>query len=82
MIFSNNTIQVESLSDFFKNVGEKGFIVSKKMAKNVIKNPTRALDITANIARVAASRNPENVISILLITIYNTGKGLYMSKFV
>ena len=30
------------------------------MAKNVLKNPHRALDITANIATAAASRNPKN----------------------
>ena len=54
------------------------------MAKNVLKNPTRALDITANIATAAASRNPKNVMSTLpeLITFYNTGIGFYLGKFV
>ena len=54
------------------------------MAKIVLKNPARALDITANIATAAASRNPKNVMSTLpeLITFYNTGKGLYLGKFV
>ena len=84
MIVSDNTIQAEGLGDFFKNLGKKGLNVSKKMAKNVLKNPTRALDITANIATAAASRNPKNVMSTLpeLITFYNTGKGLYLGKFV
>ena len=84
MIVSDNTIQAESLGDFFKNLSKKGFNVSKKMVKNVLKNPTRALDITANIATAAASRNPKNVMSTLpeLITFYNTGKGLYLGKFV
>ena len=84
MIVSDNTIQAEGLGDFFKNLGKKGLNVSKKMAKNVLKNPTRALDITANIGTAAASRNPKNVMSTLpeLITFYNTVKGLYLGKFV
>ena len=54
------------------------------MAKSLLKNPSRALDITTNIATAAASRNPKNVTSTLpeLITFYNTGKGLYLGKFV
>ena len=54
------------------------------MAKNVLKNPSRSLDITANIATAAVSRKPQNVMSTLpeLITFYNTGKGLYLGKFV
>ena len=84
MIVSDNTIQAEGLGDFFKNLGKKGLNVSKKMAKNVLKNPTRALDITANIATAAASRDPKNVMSTLpeLITFYNTGAGLYLGRFV
>ena len=49
MIVSDNVIQAESLSDFFKNLGKEGLNVSKKMAKNVISNPRRALDLTAKI---------------------------------
>ena len=84
MIVSDNTIQAEGLGDFFKNLGKKGFNVSKKMAKNVLKNLSRALDITANIATAAASRNTKNVMSTLpeLISFYNTGKGLYLGKVV
>ena len=84
VIASDNTIQAEDLGDFFKNLGKKGLNVSKKMVKNVLKNSSRALDITANIATAAASRNPKNVMSTLpeLITFYNTGKGLYFGKFV
>ena len=61
MIVSDNTIQAEELSDFFKVLAEKGINVSKKMAKNVLKNPSRALDITTNIATSAAIRNPRHV---------------------
>ena len=47
MIVSDNTIQAEGLGDFFKNLGKKGLNISKKMAKNVLSNPGRALDLTA-----------------------------------
>ena len=84
MIVTDNTIQAEGLGDFFKNLGKKGFNVSKKMAKNVLSNPGRALDLTAKIATAAASRNSKQALSTLpeLITFYNTGKGLYLGKFV
>ena len=87
MIVSDNVIQAEGLGDFFKNLGKKGLNVlnvSKKMAKNVLSNPGRALDLTAKIATPAASRNSKQTLSTLpeLITFYNTGKGLYLSKFV
>ena len=53
------------------------------MAKNVLCNPRRALDLRAKIA-TAASRNSKQALSTLskLITFYNTGKGLYLGKFV
>ena len=84
MIVSDNTIKAEGLGSFFKNLGKKGLNVSKKMAKNVISNPGRALDLTAKIATAAASRNSKQALSTLpeLITFYNTGKGLYLGKFV
>ena len=84
MIVSDNVIQAEGLDEFFKNLGKKGLSVSKKMAKNVLSNPGRALDLTAKIATAAASRNSKQALSTLpeLITFYNTGKGLYLSKFV
>ena len=78
MIVSDNVIQAEGLGDFFKNLGKKGLNVSKKMAKNVLSNPGRALDLTAKIATAAASRNFKQALSTLpeLITVNNTGKGL------
>ena len=84
MTVSDDTIQAECLGDFFKNLGKKGLKVSKKMAKNVLSNPGRALDLAAKIATAAASRNSKQVLSTLpeLITFYNTGKGLYSGKFV
>ena len=84
MIVSDNVIQAESLGDFLKHLGKKGIDVSKKMAKNVLSNPGRALDLTAKIATAAASRNSKQALSTLpeLIKFYNTGKGLYLGKFV
>ena len=84
MTISDNTIEAEGLSDFFKNLGKKGLNVSKKMAKIVLSNPGRALDLTAKTATAAASRNSKQALSTLpeLITFYNTGKGLYLGKFV
>ena len=83
-IVSDNVIQAEGLGDFFKNLGKKKLNVSKKMAKNVLNNPGRALDLTAKIATAAASRNFKQALITLpeLITFYNTGKGLYLGKFV
>ena len=43
MIVSDNTMEAESISDFFKNLGKNELDVSKKMARNVFKNPGRAL---------------------------------------
>ena len=84
MIVSDNTIQAEGLGDFFKNLGKSSVKVGKKLAKNVLSNPGQALDLTAKIATAAASRNSKQALSTLpeLITFYNTGKGLYLGKFV
>ena len=84
MTVSDDTIKAEGLGDFFKNLGKKGLNVSKKMTKNVLSNPGRALYLTAKIATAAASRNSKQALSTLpeLITFYNTGKGLNLGKFV
>ena len=80
LIVSDNTVQAEGLGDFFENLGKKGLNASKKMEKNVLSNPGRALDLTAKIATAAASRNSKLALSTLpeLITFYNTGKGPYL----
>ena len=84
MIVSDNTIKAEGLGDFFKNLGKKGLNVSKKMAKNVLKNPGRALEIGANVGSAFASKNPKAALPTLpeVINFYHTGKGLYLGKFV
>ena len=54
------------------------------MAKNVLKNPSPALDITANIATAVASRNAKNLLSTLpeVINFHRTGSGLCLGRFV
>ena len=50
----------------------------KELATNVLKNPARALEISANVATATASRNPKAALSTLpeVINLYHTGKGL------
>ena len=84
MIVSDNTIQAESLGDFFKNLGKVSSKAAKKLARNAIKNPCQFLEIGANVATAAASRNVKAALSALpeVINFYHTGKGLYLGKFV
>ena len=84
MTVSDNTIEAEGLSSFFKNLGKLSAKAGNKIATNVLKNPGRALEIGANVATAAASRNPKNVLSTLpeVINFYHKGKGLYLGKFV
>ena len=62
---------------------KKGLNIPKKMAKNVLKNPGRALEIGANVGTAFASRNPKAALTSLpeVINFYHTGKGLYLPRF-
>ena len=84
MIVSDNTIQAEGLGSFFKNLGKVSSKASKKLATNALKNPSRFLEIGANVATAAVSKNPKAALSALpeVINFYHTGKGLYLGKFV
>ena len=84
MIVSDNVIQAEGLGSFFKNLGKISAKAGKKLAKNVLSNPGRALDLTAIIATAAASKSPKAALSTLpeVINFYHTGKGIYLGKFV
>ena len=84
MIVSDNVIQAEGFGNFFKNLGKISAKAGKKLAKNVISNPGRALDLTAKIATAAATKSPKAALSTLpeVINFYHTGKGLYLGKFV
>ena len=84
MIVSDNTIQAQGLGDFFKKLGKVSGKAAKKLATNALKNPSRFLEIGANVAAATASRNPKAALSALpeVINFYHTGKGLYLGKFV
>ena len=80
---SDNTIQAEGLGEFFKKLGKVSSKAAKKLARNALKNRSRFLEIGANVAAAAASRNPKAALSILpeVINFYHTGKGLYLTRF-
>ena len=84
MIVSDSVVQAEGLGNFFKNLGKISAKAGKKLAKNVISNPGRALDLTAKIATAAATKSPKAALSTLpeVINFYHTRKGLYLGKFV
>ena len=83
MTVRGSTVIAEVLSDFFKKLVKKGLILSKRMAKNVLKKPRRALHVTANVSGAAASRNPTAALSTIpeVINFYHTGRKLYLVKF-
>ena len=84
MIVSDNVIQAEGLGDFFKNLGKIPAKAGKKLAKNVLSNPGRALDLAAKIASAAATKSPKAALSTLpeVIKFNHEGRGLYLSKFI
>ena len=84
MIVSDNTIEAEGLGDFFKNLGEKGLNLSKKTAKNVSRNPGRALGTGAKIDTALAFPNSKAALLSLpeVVNFYHTRKGLYLGKLV
>ena len=84
MIVSDNVIKAEGLGDFFKKLGKVSSKAAKKLAPNALKNPSRFLEIGANVATAAVSKNPKAALSALpeVINFYHTGKGLYLGKFV
>ena len=84
MTVSDNTIKAEGLGSFFKNLGKISAKADKKLAKNVLGNPGRALDLTAKIATAATTKSPKAALSTLpeVINFYHTGRGVYLGKFV
>ena len=54
------------------------------MAKNVLSDPGRALDLTAKIATAAATKSPKAALLSLpdVINFHHTGRGLNLEKFV
>ena len=81
MTVSDNTIKAEGLGSFSKNLGKISAKAGKKIAKNIISNPGRALDLTTKIATAAATKSPKATLPEV-INFHHTGKGLYQGKFV
>ena len=83
MTVSDNIIKAEGLGSFFKNLGKISAKAGKILATNALKNPARFLEISANDATAAASRNPKAALSTLpeLINFCHTAKGLYLPRF-
>ena len=83
MTVSDNKIQTESLSSLFKSLGRISAKAGKKLATNVLKNPSRASEASANIDTAAVTKSPKAVKSSLpeVIGFYRTAKGLYLSRF-
>ena len=84
MTVSDKTIQAEGLGSFFIILGKISPEASKNLATNALKNPARFLEIGANVATAAASRNPKAALPTLpeVINFYHTGRCLYLGKFV
>ena len=59
------SVQPERLGSFFKNLGKTSAKTGKILATNLLKNPGRALDITANTAAAAAGRYPKALLATL-----------------
>ena len=51
---NDNTIAAERLGEIFKSHGKKDLNASRKIAKNVLKNPGIALEIRANVGSAIA----------------------------
>ena len=82
MIVSDDTIVAEGSGDFFMNLGNKRLNASKKVAKNVLRNPGRALEIRASVCTAFATRSPRAAFSSEVINFCDTGRGLYFGKVV
>ena len=65
-------------------MGKVSSRAAKKLATNAHKNPARFLEIGANVATAAATKNPKAALSTMpeVINFYHTGKGLYLGKVV
>ena len=86
MTVSDNTIKAEGLSSFFKILGKTSSKAGKKLAKNMLSNPGRALDLTATTATAAAIKSPKAALSTVpeVINFYHTGisESLYKHSYI
>ena len=78
IIVSDQTIQAEGLSDFFRGVGK----ADKNVGKKWLNYSWRALELAAKIGTAAASKNPWMIAATApdIIKFVHQGKGLYLGK--
>ena len=90
LIVSDQTIQAEGLSNFFRKAAKNTAKLATHTAslashvgKKILNNPGRALEIAANIGTAAASKNPKLIAATApdIIKFVHQGKGLYLGKF-
>ena len=77
-IVSDNTIEAEGLQIFFKGLGK----AAKSIAKKIVNNPTRALEIGTNLTTAALTKNPKALASQApsVLKFIHHGNGLYVGK--
>ena len=83
MTDSDNTTTAEGLGDCLKSVCTKWLNASKKMARIVLKNPRRALEVGANVGTAFAPVSPTAALSSFCRgdKFYQTGEGFKLGKF-
>ena len=83
LIVSDQTIQAEGLSNFFRKAAKNTAKLASHVGKKILNNPGRALEIAANIGTAAASKNPKLIAATApdIIKFVHQGKGLYLGKF-
>ena len=77
MTLSDSSPKAEGSGIFFRNLGRNSAKAGEKLTTKVLKNLGRALEVTSDLANVAATRNPKNVVSTLpgFINFYHNGRG-------
>ena len=83
LIVSDQTIQAEGLSNFFRKAAKNTAKLASHVGKKILNNPGRALEIAANIGTAAASKNPKLIAATApdIIKFVHQGKSLYLGKF-
>ena len=56
---SDQPLHAEGLGDFFKHIAK----AAKNVGKKILNNPSRALEIAANLGTAAASKKPKHFAS-------------------
>ena len=83
MTVSGYTLKTESLGIFLKNLAKISVKAGKNLTSNILKDPGRALEIGANIATAAASRNLKAALLTLpeVGKFYHKDRVVYLGKF-